>query len=161
MISKLLWNPDCNIEAVKKDFLEGYYGPAAGCINEYIKLFTDKVNNEGIHFGISSAPTAAYLDEGVLVKADEIINKAEKLVEGTKKYEWRLRRIRATLVYPRIAHKILANEAASEEINDFFNEVTSLGYNRLEEGMPLEKRRRYALEMGRLCGLVNGKFSEE
>ncbi|MCL5099438.1 MAG: DUF4838 domain-containing protein, partial [Candidatus Omnitrophica bacterium] len=36
LLAKLLWNPDCDVNAVIDDFLSGYYGPAAGPIRRYI-----------------------------------------------------------------------------------------------------------------------------
>ena len=36
LIAKLLWNPDADVNALMDDFLDGYYGPAANYIREYI-----------------------------------------------------------------------------------------------------------------------------
>ena len=36
LISKLLWDPDANADAIINDFLSGYYGPAGNHIRQYI-----------------------------------------------------------------------------------------------------------------------------
>ena len=41
IISKLLWDPAANATALTTEFLDGYYGKAAGAMQEYIDAFTD------------------------------------------------------------------------------------------------------------------------
>ena len=47
LVAKALWNPDVDADEVVDDFLDGYYGPAAPLLREYI---------DGIH-GLASKPS--------------------------------------------------------------------------------------------------------
>ncbi|MEN6310233.1 MAG: DUF4838 domain-containing protein, partial [Acidobacteriota bacterium] len=38
MLAKLLWNPDLDPAALRREFIRGYYGPAAGPVEEYLAL---------------------------------------------------------------------------------------------------------------------------
>lgn len=53
ILAKLLWDPDCDVEALMDDFLKGYYGEAsAPYIKEYIDFITSKTLNTGQHLYI-------------------------------------------------------------------------------------------------------------
>jgi hypothetical protein len=54
LISKLLWNPDCNVEQVINDFMYGYYGRAGQFVREYFDYLHSRVTPEThIHLGLS------------------------------------------------------------------------------------------------------------
>lgn len=38
LISKLLWNPDADVDALVRDFTDGYYGPAGSYVRAYLDL---------------------------------------------------------------------------------------------------------------------------
>lgn len=158
LIAKLLWNPDCDIEAHKREFLDGYYGPAADAVAEYIKVFEDRVDSGNIHFGISNPPACELFDSATLERAKAALDSGSALVKGQKKYENRIERLYLTLEYPRFAMRVSDGKATREEINVFCNRVIKSGYDHLEESMDIEKRRKYCLEMGRLPDLVNGEW---
>ena len=46
LISKLLWNPDCNVENVIDDFMYGYYGRAGKYIRQYFDLLHGRITPE-------------------------------------------------------------------------------------------------------------------
>jgi len=83
VLAKCLWNPDCDANAAINEFLEGYYGKAAGPIRRYIDLLHDKVEREKIHLRVFSkqctSPTLAYLTEDLLTEANVLWQKAERL----------------------------------------------------------------------------------
>ncbi len=161
LLSKLLWNPDCDIEAHKRDFLEGYYGAAAKDVADFIIVFEERLACGDIHFGISAPPNDDFLDKDTLDKAQKTLDSAAFKVKGIKKLEERLKRLQLLLDYPRLSLKVADGSASRDEIHGFFNEVTRLGYDRIEEGMPLPDRRRYVLEMGRVNNLVGDYFREK
>lgn len=82
MMAKFLWNPDYPYEKALTEFLEGYYGPAAGPIRQYIDLLHDKVEKENIHVFIWANPRAAYLSDDVLARANELFDEAERLASS-------------------------------------------------------------------------------
>jgi len=53
LISRLLWNPDCNAEDVIDDFMYGYYGRAGRYIKQYFDLLYGRITPE-THMHIES-----------------------------------------------------------------------------------------------------------
>ncbi|PHX74603.1 MAG: hypothetical protein CK547_02290 [Chitinophagaceae bacterium] len=55
LISKLLWNPECNTDNVITDFMYGYYGRSGRFIRQYFDLLHKQVvAGTHIHLGLSS-----------------------------------------------------------------------------------------------------------
>lgn len=46
LISRLLWNPDCNVEDVIDDFMYGYYGRAGKYVRQYFDLLYGRITPE-------------------------------------------------------------------------------------------------------------------
>jgi len=80
ILARCLWNPDCNWQKEMNEFLQAYYGPAAGAIRQYIDMLHEKVRKDNIHVGIWASPTAAYLTKEIINRADELFDKAEAVV---------------------------------------------------------------------------------
>ena len=58
LISKLLWNPECNTESVINDFMSGYYGRAGKFIRQYFDLLHNRITpNTHIHLGLTPGDT--------------------------------------------------------------------------------------------------------
>ncbi len=53
VISRLLWNPDCDVEDVIDDFMYGYYGRAGKYVRQYFDLLYSKIDT-GTHMHIES-----------------------------------------------------------------------------------------------------------
>ena len=51
VISKLLWNPDCNVDAIINDFMYGYYGRSGQYVREYFDFLHNNIKPD-IHMGI-------------------------------------------------------------------------------------------------------------
>lgn len=77
LISRLLWNPDCDVEKVINDFMYGYYGRSGQLVRRYFDLLHSRITPEThIHLGLS--PYA-------LLFSDEFINESYGLFENAKK----------------------------------------------------------------------------
>jgi hypothetical protein len=78
LISKLLWNPDINVDNVKADFFNGYYGKAGNLLMQVVDLMQQSFNKSGKPLSIYSYPSAegGYLTEGLRKKYQSFINKA-------------------------------------------------------------------------------------
>ena len=96
---KLLWNPDEDPEAIQKDFLEGYYGAAAGPIQEYLRLLHDKVANDNIHMHLYTNPAQGYLTDEVMQEAKACFDRAEAAVKEDAELLERVRVARMPLGY--------------------------------------------------------------
>ena len=82
IMAKCLWNPNYDAELAINEFLDGYYGKAAGPIRAYIDLLHDRVERENIHVTLYVNPDHPYLTDELLAKADGLWQEAEGLVAG-------------------------------------------------------------------------------
>lgn len=98
---KLLWNPDQDAGALIDDFLQGYYGPAAAPIREYITMLQDKVDKDDIHMHLYTNPAQGYLPDPVLRRAMAFFDRAEAAVKDDPVLLERVRVARMPLVYAR------------------------------------------------------------
>jgi len=53
LISRLLWNPDCNVDEAINDFMYGYYGRAGKFVRQYFDLLYGRINPDS-HIHIES-----------------------------------------------------------------------------------------------------------
>jgi hypothetical protein len=77
---KLAWDPDQDADKLIGDFLEGYYGPAAKPIREYIAMLQDKVDKDNIHMHLYTNPGQGYLPDEILDRAEKLFDKARAAV---------------------------------------------------------------------------------
>jgi hypothetical protein len=82
LTAKFLWNPDYDEQTAMREFLEGYYGKAAGPIRKYLDLIHDRVEKENIHVQIWAQPNSPHLANPVLPQANALWEEAEKLAAG-------------------------------------------------------------------------------
>ncbi|MBN2294975.1 MAG: DUF4838 domain-containing protein, partial [Pirellulales bacterium] len=101
LASELLKDPHRDGQKIINDFIEGYYGPAAGPIGEYITMLHDKVEKENIHMHLYTNPAQGYLGDDVLKKADVLFDKAEIAVKDDPELLERIRVARMPLAYAR------------------------------------------------------------
>ena len=99
MISKLLWNPDLDVDELKDDFLTKYYGPAAPYIKEYHELAEAEIikhqENEFLNiYGFPMDYVDSYLTPVLMEKYRELMDKAEGSVKGDSVYLKRVLRAR-------------------------------------------------------------------
>lgn len=134
IISKLLWDPDTDVERHMTEFLEYYYQEAAPYIREYIQTLTDKVERENIHIGFGDHLLTDYLSEEMLDVYDEIFDKAEAAVAGNPLALFRVFKARLSIRYVRIKRKsMLQGIHDADEIRDFFTDWQSCGLTRIDE----------------------------
>jgi hypothetical protein len=99
LLAKLLWNPESNVNALLRTFLEGYYGPAAQPLRRYITLMHDAVEKAGTFLGCYSPPTASFLTDAVRARADRLFDLAESSVHGQPVLLKRVQQARLPLQY--------------------------------------------------------------
>ena len=81
LISKLLWNPDCNTKEVINDFMYGYYGHSGKFVKQYFDLLQARVTPV-THIGLSTDPANQIFSEEFVQQADKIFEKALKTAEN-------------------------------------------------------------------------------
>ena len=83
LLSKLMWDPNQNVDTLMNDFLRGMYGPAAGPVRRYIDEMREALLKSGKPLRIFGTPNEAidsYLTPSHIARYEELFNEAEKLV---------------------------------------------------------------------------------
>ncbi len=102
LISKLLWNPDEDVDALMDDFLSGYYGPAGPFIRKYIDTMTEALLASGKPLRIFGSPLEArdsYLTPELIKEYEAIFDKAQAAVADDPHYLERVKIARLPLEY--------------------------------------------------------------
>ncbi|WP_301005370.1 DUF4838 domain-containing protein [Lunatimonas sp.] len=120
MLSKLLKNPDVDIEAEMNGFLLAYYGQAAGHIKQYIHLMHD--HNKGTAtpklsiFGSPAQQTDSFLTPDLIQAYDALFDKASYSVLNDPVKLDRVKSAKLPLTYARL-EIARANWEAWESLN--------------------------------------------
>jgi hypothetical protein len=102
LISKLLWNPDVNVDSVMDDFLAGYYGDAAPFLRQYIDSMQNALELSGEDlscFGYPFPSADGYLSARMLDRYQECFDKAEAAAAHQPDYLLRVQTARLPLQY--------------------------------------------------------------
>jgi hypothetical protein len=81
LISKILWNPDCNTEEVVNDFIAGYYGRSGKYMRQYFDLLQSLVTPDN-HFPYGISPQEEIFTPAFIDKAAALFAEAEKVAEN-------------------------------------------------------------------------------
>lgn len=102
LISKLLWNPNRDLEAVMDDFLNGFYGEAAGPIRTYIDESREALLASGERLDIFGNPNqhqTGYLSPERMARYSALFDEAEKAVADDPEVLLRVRQARLPVEY--------------------------------------------------------------
>jgi hypothetical protein len=102
LVAKLLWNTEVDAEAVKADFLEGYFGKSGKPLGEFIDLMHEKVRKEDIHVFHWDPPDAAFLSPEIMAAGERLFDEAEKLADNADVLD-RVRHARISIQYVKLA----------------------------------------------------------
>lgn len=81
LLARLLWDPDCDVKAAEREFLEAYYGKAADSMTKYLELMHDKVERDQVHCMIASGPMLPHLQPEMIAQAKTIFDEALRLAD--------------------------------------------------------------------------------
>lgn len=98
VLAKLLWNPQLDPDRLRREFLQGFYGPAARGIEAYLSLLEDAVGASGDTLGCYSPATAKFLSPEVLRRGWTLLEAAERKA-GLDEYKRRVRIARLPIAY--------------------------------------------------------------
>ncbi len=74
VFARALWNPDADGQALIREFLEGYYGPAAPIIQEYIDVMHATGRQDpSFHLGRWVRMNAPFLHPDIIAEAEAVI----------------------------------------------------------------------------------------
>jgi hypothetical protein len=102
ILSKLLWNPETDVKELIWEFTDGYYGPAATWIREYIFTLENEILKTGEQLDIYGPPTNhqhTFLSQQNIEKYGHLFDEAEKAVAGYHDYHLHVRTARMPLQY--------------------------------------------------------------
>ena len=102
LISKLMWNPDADVDSLMTTFLRGYYGAAAPQIEKCLRIQQGALLGSGIPLWLYDSPVThkdGMLSPYMLRTYSEIFDKAEALVADNPELLARVRRARLPIQY--------------------------------------------------------------
>ncbi len=152
LLSKLLWDADCDIEAHMNDFLDYVYGNAGPVLRRYIKMLTDVVESENIHVGFNDQCNQPYLTDSHLDRYTALFEEAYAAVRRDPIRLARVDKAFLSVRWVRLKNKVmLENQCDPEEINRFFSDWKAHGLTRIDEWVS-EKTTHRALLRGKWRG---------
>ena len=77
LLSKIMWNPDADVDALIKDFTDGYYGAAGPYIRQYLDLEERILLRPGIH-------TGCYIESSNEMYTPEFISEGRRIFAEAK-----------------------------------------------------------------------------
>ncbi|MBP3647338.1 MAG: DUF4838 domain-containing protein [Clostridia bacterium] len=135
LLGKLLWNPNLDTEKLEDEFVNGYYGPAAIPMREYVRLW--HMENRAFHAGIYDPPDAAYFSDELVDKAWSLIKQALQLATENP-YRERVEREALSIRYLLLARSDPNTEEHSRQVDEFAEDVRRLGITELFERKALD-----------------------
>ncbi|MBI9035502.1 MAG: DUF4838 domain-containing protein [Bacteroidales bacterium] len=158
-LAKLLWNPDVNIDSIKNEFINAYYGDAAPFLSQYLNDLhqeLDKVKQD--HFlsiyGYPHDAVGNFLRPEMLKQYSHLFDLAENAVAKDSLLLHRVRKTRLPLEFAILdisLHNINdtlsfvstkegkrhINQQMKQRLEQFTNRALAYGISRLEEhGLP-------------------------
>lgn len=143
IISKLLWNADCDVRKHIEEFSDYYYGAAGKYVREYIDALCDKAEKDNIHIRFNNSTDSPLYNDEMLNLLDSIMDKAEAAVQGDPIRLQRVGKARLAVRYVRIKNKrMLKDQMDPEEVTKFFTDWREYGMTQMEEAICMETSHR-------------------
>jgi hypothetical protein len=153
LLARLLWNPRADVDAVTKDFLDGYYGKAGAFIAGYIRALEAALWRSAAKLDIYEPPAVHagdHLSAGDVASYNALFDRAEAAAAGDPATLARVRTARLPLMYamleigkndmfgPRGFYKekggrFVAEPRMVDLIDDFFERCRAGGVRTLNE----------------------------
>ena len=140
LLSKLMWNPDCDIDTHRKEFMEYYYGDAAQYLDQYLNMLCDFVEKENYHLYIQDTKRPPYLEDAYLEKYNEFFDKAEAAVSVYGVSLALVQKARLSIRFADVYwNEVLGKKYNAEKINQFFTDLRAHNISRLDEWSNIER----------------------
>ncbi len=147
VISKLLWDADCDVQKHIREFTDYYYGAAGAYVRKDIDTLCDKAERDDIHVGFNDQTDTPLYSEKMLDELDAIMDEAQKLVQGDPLRAFRVGKARLSVRWVRMKNRaMLKNELDPEEVTRFFTDWRAYGLGRIDEWVAPETTHRALLE---------------
>jgi hypothetical protein len=155
LISKLMWNPEADPEAIIDDFLQGYYGAGAPFVRQYIDQMRKVVLQDNFRLNIFGDPrdaVANYLSPEMMEQYSRLFDQAEQETETEPVTLKRIREARLPLVIAEIQiagqiplgapgsfytldslEKVIVKPEMKEKVANFLAQAKNAGIQRIGE----------------------------
>ena len=131
VISRLLWDPSADVDREVHDFCETVFGRAAGAkMEQYYTMVMQSCESHPL--SIYQSPTAGYITDELIQRAEEIYAEAISLAES-EIYKKRVEREYLSVRFLRLAHTSWTAPDRAEIVDQFFNDVKSFGITEIHE----------------------------
>ncbi|MBU0610020.1 MAG: DUF4838 domain-containing protein [Armatimonadetes bacterium] len=162
VLAKLLWNPKRDDKQLIDEFLDGYFGPAAAPIRQYLTLLHDSAEKTRTYLSIGVPPTSAFLSFELMSQAEKLFNDAEAAVKDTPdlllrvqiarlpiRYVWTMRwqEFQAQARKQKVAWPGPADYV--ENARTFMAISQANKFTKLSEGRPIESFASRTIDLGR------------
>lgn len=138
ILSKAMWDPYCDVNKLRTEFLAAVYGDAAGCMDEYLETVYHAVIDAGCHLYCFNHPDKPWHKMELVERCEEIFAEAKKLA-ATDEILDRIHFQELAVRYLRI----LLTEKGSKERNDlidaFAKDAKSYGVTMLYERQQIDE----------------------
>ncbi len=105
VLGTLMWNPELNADSLINRFLNGYYGPAAPFVGQYLRGMGDSLHRSGQSLWIYGSPaqeTSSFLSPAAIANYNVLFNLAEMSVARDSVFHARVEKARLPLRYAMI-----------------------------------------------------------
>jgi hypothetical protein len=133
VMSKLLWDPKAESDALVNEWMAGVYGPAAKPMRRWFDLLHEKARTPDKHFFIFDPPTVHYMSAEVIAEGDKLFDEAERSATGDAVASEYVAKARLGLRYV----KLMQDRTKGEAFISFVAEVKKFGIQQLREGQPV------------------------
>ncbi len=80
--ARLLWNPNQDYKSLIDEFIEGYYGPSAPYIKQYVEALHQSLQETGERISVRQRITSKYLSLDFIQQADHLLADADAAASG-------------------------------------------------------------------------------
>lgn len=101
VLSKLLWDPEQDTDALVNEFINAYYGPAAAKIREYYDLCLGQVKDDTF-MGFAFDHNHAIFTDEFVSKSFDVLQAAKKEVAGDQEFTDRVDRVVAQILFLKV-----------------------------------------------------------
>lgn len=120
LVSKLMWNPEVNVDSLTQHFLKGYYGEAAPALYQYIKVMEGALIGSGQRLWIYDSPVShknGMLKPPLMRRYNALFDQAEQAVATHPTLLNRVQRARLPLQYSELEIARTETEKDLDDIN--------------------------------------------
>jgi hypothetical protein len=133
VVSRLLWNPDADADALVTEWMKGVYGPAWAPMRSWF----DRLHREAAfatrHMYLQDGPQNAILSDDVLAAGDVLFEQAAKLADTDARRN-AVAKARLSLRYVKLDRV----KSPGADLDDFLAIAKRFGLTHAAEGRPLE-----------------------